>query len=302
MVMVWDGVSSWILITRLRAANSPYSMDSGTYAFAGGRWTTSPAQSLPPSTISGGQAILMAYDSDRNREVLAVGTGMTQAPQGTWEWDGTAWTQISTAHPLPYLSQPSAAYSPDLHAVVLIDPCSSSVDKPAGSTLLYDGTDWRSVSPAHSPPCPTTLAYSRVRHAIVAISFRDTMTWVFDGRDWFPINSGAASAARTAGPPIGNGMDTYSASAAFDVKRDTWVLFGGLESHKSLADTWTGDGTWTRRSSSSPPPARSYAGLVWDPSREAVVLFGGFVGMFGQSPIAFGDTWSWDGGAWRQLG
>jgi hypothetical protein len=102
-------------------------------------------------------------------------------------------------------------------------------------------------------------------------------------------------------PPAGNGMDTYGPSAAFDLKRDTWVLFGGYVGERNVAETWTGDGNWTRRSTSISPIARSHAGMVWDPSLGAIVLFGGFVGLNGAKAMDLSDTWSWDGRRWRQL-
>jgi hypothetical protein len=302
--MGWDGVTSRILMSRIRLSKAPYATDSETYEFTRQWGTVSPTQSLPTGDISLGHNLVLVYDSDRNREVLAYGSVPWEQPteEGTWIWDGKRWTHIATAHPLPYMEYPSAAYSPDLHAVVMLDVGSSGPGKSPGDTLLFDGTDWRLVSPVHWPRWPAQLAYSRVRHAIVALSFADNRTWLFDGRDWSPTSAaGTASAARTASPPLGNGMETYSPSAAFDVKRDTWVLFGGFEGHADLAGTWTGDTSWTRRSSSNSPIARSGAGMMWDPSLAAVVLFGGFVGQYGQNPTDLSDTWSWDGSEWHQL-
>jgi hypothetical protein len=298
-LMAWDGVSHRILMSYLARSNNPPTMDSNVYAFAERKWTrVSPPQSMPNNSLG-----LLVYDSDRNREVLAYGSAMVNpSALGTWGWDGKTWTLISSARQLPYLAFPSAAYSPDLHAVVILDPCSSSADKPPGKSLLFDGADWRSISSAHWPECPAQLAYSPQRHAIVALSFANNRTWSFDGRDWSPITpTGIASPARTTGPPMGNQMNILSSSAAFDAKRDTWVLFGGLNGDNNFADTWTGDGSWMRRSSSNSPIGRARAGMVWDPDLDAVVLFGGFVGLNISNPPVLSDTWSWDGSAWHQL-
>jgi hypothetical protein len=302
MVMEWDGVTSRILMSRIRHSDPAYTVDPATYAFTGREWNSvSTTQSLPaPATIGLGHAIVLVYDSDLNREVLAYGAAMNEPSQGTLDWDGKTWTQITTAHPLPFLSGPSAAYSPDLHAVVMIDPCSSSSAKSSGDTLLFEGNDWRSVSPAHWPACPTELAYSPLRHAIVALS-SDNRTWLFDGRDWSPTTPASTGSPAGTMIPRGSGTDSYPPSAAFDVKRDTWVLFGGFERNYNLANTWTGDGNWTRRSPSNAPIGRSFAAMVWDPKLDAIVLFGGLVGQYGQNPIDLSDTWSWNGSEWHQL-
>jgi hypothetical protein len=312
--MAWDGVSRRILMSRLVRSQYPNVPDSETYAFAGRKWSKLPA-GQPIPTI-GYQFGLLVYDSDRNREVFAYGPDMGQPSRGTWEWDGKTWTQIPTAHPVPTLFNPSAAYSPELHAVVVIGPCQMNQVK---TLLLFDGTDWRSVSTPRSPGCDAQLAYSQMRHAIVALSTAQEehvyssqyhyQTWTFDGRDWSPTeHSGTASPARSMIPHVGNGMDSHSPSAAFDVKRDTWVLFGGMERCLGVnqfcykADTWTGDyASWTRRTSSNSPIARSGPGMTWDPDLNAIVLFGGFVGQCCQGIIGLSDTWSWDGSKWRQL-
>ena len=313
-VMAWDGVNGTILMSRLWRWNNLW--DSETYAFAGTRWTRM-SQTQPLPTISLGQSVVIVYDSDRKRDVLAYGPYMDHSSQGTWEWDGKAWAQIITKHPLPWLggisipqlSGPTAAYSPDLHAVVV---------NGGGSTMIFDRTDWRSVSSA-PPGCCAALAYSQARHVIVGIgSARDQFdfpghshyqTWTFDGKNWSPTPiTRTASSAREMNPEPGNGMDQFSPSAAFDVKRDTWVLFGGMERCPDLtrncfkADTWTGDATWIRRASNSAPVGRSGAGMVWDPRLNAIVLFGGFIGQCCVDVLSYlSDTWSWDGNEWHQL-
>lgn len=41
----------------------------------------------------------MAFDSARNRTVLFGGMGSTGELSDTWEWNGTAWSPISTPMP-----------------------------------------------------------------------------------------------------------------------------------------------------------------------------------------------------------
>jgi hypothetical protein len=82
----------------------------------------------------------------------------------------------------------------------------------------------------------------------------------------------------------------------FDEKRGTMVLFGGCNSMRCFADTWTFDGTnWTNVASGG-PAARSGFGMVYDAAREVIVLFGG-----GTGSALFRDTWTWNGTSWTQV-
>ena len=54
-------------------------------------------------------------------------------------------------------------------------------------------------------------------------------------------------------------------------------------------------GQWVNVSPQTPPDPRQSAALAYDSDREVVVLFGGFMGGLSVS----GETWEWDGEAWR---
>ncbi len=86
-------------------------------------------------------------------------------------------------------------------------------------------------------------------------------------------------------------------ATAYDSKRGVTVLFGGDQHDVPLVgDTWEWDGqTWTRRSTTGPPP-RVWHAMAYDSVREVTVLFGGtlFDGSHGV------DTWEWDGETWTQ--
>lgn len=298
----WDGLSGRLLmygVLGLAGRSASPDPSTPTWVFTGSEWATAPkALSIPAISVVNG---VVVYDSTRQREVLvAAGSPYFPGPApGTWEWDGKAWNAVSTPHTLPFLTQSvSAAYSPELHATVMIDSCAFGVNKPEGQTLLFDGADWRSVTPAHWPGCGAQLAYSPSRHSIIALSLRDYQTWRFDGTDWSPITTGG-----TTTPAISTGMGRQSPAVALNQKDDTWVVFGGFDGATSFADTWTGDGSgWVKQPSGLSPirraggPGRPW--MTWDPSLGALVLFGGLAGPGGP---ALGDTWSWDGRSWAQL-
>src|SRR5690606_19962332 len=80
------------------------------------------------------------------------------------------------------------------------------------------------------------------------------------------------------------------------------VLFGGNAGDLGfpLADTWEWDGNqWTLHIPETSPPARSFAGMVYDGARKRVVLFGGRSS--GQTVEFLDDTWEWDGTTWTEL-
>jgi hypothetical protein len=284
----------------LTSTGGPPALDASTWAFTGSEWTTVSGAQAVPSFNALNSALV--YDSRRHREVLAAGAimaGNALMHQGTWEFDGQAWNAVSTPHSLPFLSQNvSAAYSPELQATVLIDPCLGSIDKAPNDTLLFDGVDWRLVNSAHSPGCSSVLAYSPNRHSIIALSLTDYRTWRFDGIDWTPITSGGGPS-----PAVTTGMGRQAPAVALDPKRDSWVVFGGSDGGTGFGDTWTGNAVgWVKQPSMLSPlgrlGGRGRTWMAWDSKLGQLVLFGGQATVSGPD---LGDTWSWNGRSWTQL-
>ncbi len=86
----------------------------------------------------------------------------------------------------------------------------------------------------------------------------------------------------------------YSAPTANDASGRV-VLFGGINEHGALNDTWLWDGTsWKQQLPPKSPPARSNASMANDASGH-IVLFGGFT-----ESGDLHDTWTWDGSTWKQ--
>lgn len=76
------------------------------------------------------------------------------------------------------------------------------------------------------------------------------------------------------------------------------LLFGGVTTTGPANDLWAYSsvaGTWARvDAAGSPPPARVYPSMAYDPVTREAVLFGGWTG-----DSAFGDTWIYDPAAGR---
>lgn len=74
------------------------------------------------------------------------------------------------------------------------------------------------------------------------------------------------------------------------------VLYGGKNSSNAvLPDTWVySQGVWRRHEGPGPGYRYGHA-AAYDPTREAVVVFGG------SGVGAYTDTWEWDGDEWRSI-
>ncbi len=89
----------------------------------------------------------------------------------------------------------------------------------------------------------------------------------------------------------------------YDPVRRVTVLFGGVACADggALGDLWEYDGgTWTQRSFASAPPPRARGALTYDRSRNALVLFSGYVGPSNAGNYLT-DTWLLEASGWRAL-
>jgi hypothetical protein len=160
-----------------------------------------------------------------------------------------------------------------------------------GDTWTWDGLDWTELSPP-APPGPRyghAMAHDPARGVTVLFAGADAETWEWDGMLWqqrFPPSSPAFR---------------FNHGLAHDPVRQVTVLFGGdLGLGNKTDETWEWNGsTWTEVLPAVRPAARSLHAMVHHPGRGTVLLFGGQT----SSPLleTLGDTWEWDGAAWRPI-
>jgi hypothetical protein len=82
----------------------------------------------------------------------------------------------------------------------------------------------------------------------------------------------------------------------YDSHRHVTVLFDGLGENRTYPGTWEWNGSsWTAKSGDQPPD-RSGHGIVYDTTRQRIVVFGGFA----PNDQLLGDTWEYDGSVWRR--
>lgn len=86
---------------------------------------------------------------------------------------------------------------------------------------------------------------------------------------------------------------------AYDPVRRVTVLFGGTNDFSGtqrFADTWEWNGTTWRPAATTGPFGRTQAQMAWDPSRNRIVLYGGY----SSAGLTNNELWEWDGVAWTQ--
>ncbi|MBK8098540.1 MAG: hypothetical protein IPK26_15630 [Planctomycetes bacterium] len=125
----------------------------------------------------------MAFDPMRQVTVLYGALG------GTWEWDGTTWTQRVTAHgPLVSWNTRALAlaFDPNVQLIRMLVQANSGFQG-----WLYDGTDWTPAGDANVP----TIGGGALRHDPVGNRMIYTAgesaqqgTWELTGGAWVPIH------------------------------------------------------------------------------------------------------------------
>jgi hypothetical protein len=160
-------------------------------------------------------------------------------------------------------------------------------------TWTWKSGNWTKKSPATSPTA--RHGHAGTFHAGVGEVFlfgghdgmaRDEL-WSWNGATW--------TLRQPSGPRPGV---RWHSAMAFDPIGRRLVLFGGWSGSGYYGDTWSWDAAtdkWTQLAPNPPtPPARSQCTLVYDPTREAIVLFGGYNGG------GLSDTWQLRGSTWTK--
>ena len=161
----------------------------------------------------------------------------------TWQWDGSAWTQVEDTGP-PVRESHTIVYAADRNRTVLFggDGVSLTV---LGDTWEWDATHW------------THVQYVGPAREGSAMVFTGSGTTLFGGFGGIQQRSGQSGGPvwryLGVGRPAMGGAPGYGSSGAarlhaiaFDSTRSRLVLFGGrpaLARDSSLADTWEAVGS-----------------------------------------------------------
>lgn len=253
---------------------------------------------IAPTTFIGPRGFASAViDSVRDRMVVMGGTvdgasSLTDA----WAYDlnpGGAWTEITTLGTPPAAYGHASAYDP-LHDQMIVfggvDAAAHTINLGAWRLRFNLATPtWSRVSLTGT--LPPTVYYASAIYDPIADAFRvfggwgnhpSTVSqqvytlWLHPSPNWgTPLPSNAP-------PPTGR----QGAAVAYDAANRRMIVFGGQRQWSPVGLEWLNDvwvldlttvpPTWTELApDGSPPEGRSFASLVYDPSGNRVILYGG---------------------------
>jgi len=117
----------------------------------------------------------------------------------------------------------------------------------------------------------------------------------------------ASYACQDRSAPSNTPLPRSNHALAYNPSTGMTYVFGGMDMNQQpFDDLWEWDGkTWVEVAADVRPPARSDAGMAYDPVRKSLILYGGqnyqMNGMYYQT--VFGDTWEWSSTTrqWTQL-
>ncbi len=167
--------------------------------------------------------------------------------------------------------------------------------------VLGSGKDWRLLKVQPTGPClSSAMAWDSAREVLVLHSGHNrnwdmlAETW-----EWAP---GAKEWSRVVNNQQKNPGKRNSHTMVWDSKKERMILFGGNRGEHYLNDTWVYDSktrVWAQLQTTANPPGRSQHGMVYEPQRDEILLFGGR--SFGSQPLH--DTWALDLGTlkWNLL-
>jgi hypothetical protein len=239
-----------------------------TWAWNGTTWAQLSPANKPPARWTHG----MVYDEDRQVIVLFGGLATDQVGSGladTWEWDGTNWTQVTTANaPSPRGIHGAMAYDSVQKKVVIRGGGTFPGQTVFGDTWTYDGTNWSEVTGAGpSARVAPAIAYDKASSQLVLFGGGNWSpyygdTWTLTGTTWSELTPTPAPSQR------------QSARMIYDSTRSLIVLFGGYDG-SLLNDLWEWNGSaWAQVSVTAPPPRCCFA-FAHDTKRGEAVVFGG---------------------------
>lgn len=91
---------------------------------------------------------------------------------------------------------------------------------------------------------------------------------------------------------------------AYDTSMRSIIFFGGADEKEVKNDTWIyKDEKWEQITTAG-PLGRTFANMIYDPSRKTVILFGGNKVLFGDSTsgnTTLNDTWEFKNNSWQHV-
>jgi len=261
----------------------PMNGETWIYDVTTNSWT----QVKTPSAPSGRANAAMAYDAESDRIILYAGviSGDNFAPVDTWAFDMNTktWTQMKAPGPANHFGH-SLVYDSKADRMILWGGWNMEDNAGLDETWAYDyNTDtWTKMNPTVKPPGVNFqgMVYdSKADRVIMWGGGINTSVWIYD------YNTDNWEERKPSGGP----SSRYLHNMSYDSKADRTILYGGytgsVESLSELdtltsAETWAYDynlNTWTLLTPAANPGPLSEFGLVYLPSTDRLLQFGGQV-------------------------
>jgi len=286
--LVWDSSRNVAVLfagmqTDIAGASGVPKQDIWDWDPVAATWTERTAAGAKPSQRYGHA---MAFDGSRKQVVVFGGWDISTAYSlnDLWDWEPTTgvWTERLTG-------SEAGVPAPRMYASLVSDDAGARLELVAGDLApnYYTGTggSYGDGGIVILPPrVPIGVGYGAT-----------------GSREVWELNP-ATPAFTNRTPALDVPSARYQHVMAFDPATGKTYMFGGYDAMTGqvLNDLWAWDGkTWALQPATVSPPARSDAGLAYDPVRKSLILFGG-MDQYSGSP--FGDTWEWtSAGTWVQL-
>ena len=264
-----------------------------------------PTEAPPPYPVARGISN-MAYDAGAGKSVIVGGELYYDADEGledTWAYDAgsNTWTQMTSPGANGFGSM---AYDPVAERTVFYLAIGTPPYwKMLEQTWTYDlnSDSWTNMQPSKAPEGRflAPMVYDSESERMIffgGIGLHNSGlyddTWAYDtsNNTWTQMNPAASPSKREAG------------AMAYHPTLDRVVMFGGNSDYGLDDETWLYDynsDSWEMIDPPQSPSRRAYSAMVYVPSIERIVLFGG------SHPIesATSDTWLFDheGMTWVEL-
>jgi hypothetical protein len=157
----------------------------------------------------------------------------------------------------------------------------------------FDGTSWTALAPSGDERSGNRVALDAAKQVFSFGGWSDTSFGDLrrlDARGWQVI--GEHPSVRTA-----------EGGFVFDAARSRFIAFGGGGNSRALlGEVWEyAQSKWNRHAAPAPPARGSHV-MVYDERRRKTVVFGGMGVRVGNADTPMlGDTWEFDGTAWKRF-
>lgn len=262
-----------------------------TWEWDGARWRdVTPATGSPPAR----HAHQMAYDAISGHVLLFGGlNNVSNMLADTWEWDGTAWTELTVTTPPPARASAGIATAANGSVVLFGGDSGSGV---LNDTWIWNGTSWAKRNVTSPPPARSEghLALDNTGTIVLfggsggGQAFSDTWRW--DGLKWTNIT------------PAGDRPASRQGFAMTSDGSSVWVATGASATGSGLFDDlweWV-NGAWVTHPDAGRLIAPRTGSAMVGVSGGRVLLFGG------TSPSLinvnyYDDTWLLTNGQWAEV-